>query len=1661
MQVFAVAALCLIQATCAERSFHDILSPLGGYIIETPPRHVAIATAKMAAARNSSYATTVSTNADDQDSDDQRGLGHPCTRDGDCVAGRGLSCQEWVCSCAPDSPVTVRVQGVDTCLPAKSLYEACRYHQECSHRSANMRCVDFLCYCPLPFELHGNGDCLEPKPVAGKIIAAVTPTTILVVVMAALGGTFLFRRAFANAEDKDSCYSRSAHGRQGQRPRNGSMAARSKVPSTSISVRTGPLKSLRPKKPGSNLYSQSHEASSLPATRLIRVPPDRQRPNAFSPGPASTTTAMQTSSFTPPVPFEKSSLALGKSALSAVPPAPLSSARLIDKLLSSSVDLPDEEDISVRVLKDNRPAQHPWFSKVPHGDVLTSTASNFQKRAILPFTKGESSRVDDGSSLPIEWGTLVSNRECHGNRAVLDQSTRHEQGSNGAKDDASGLTLFSSFRQSKNVTFLDCTLSDTVHADRKLDEEKPAGQLCTARAGYEHGMRVSSLKAETRWLYQSERPPATQQDVPLGECQQSGRSEPQSNEQPRVAAGAKGDNAQTRTEEPLTWGERNRLGVGTPFVDIEEGSLAESASIPLSFLSPISPSFEVLPKPDISSGMLREADALLHSAQDGATAGTQEREDTSLVAEFVGAVGSGKPSSDSTAPLRFSGPVASGNGKDRSSVVGHKETTVGTSTRPPSAGQATAQPAGISTLPPQQTWPAVVNEVARQGATPNKTPKPTGDTADGREGATAGERRQDESKPGEQAPQPEEGTSSYSDIENLAEILTSLKVTQLGNEHLRRERTLLRDYGGIAPILPGLPAALQWPRATTVAASPAVVLSAGTAATMPAAQRIVPPSRSRPATPASEQSPTGPPKVAATPVLPPLKESSEDAAELAPSGEGSDKCTSSELRTPAQLRPQSTGEEAGRDWEDVSVTTGALHRRHPSVAELHRERTPSNQRSSPATSSSSRPVPLKRSIRFRRTSASRLQTVPETIHVPQPEPAPTPLPRKTPTQGEGERIGNVPATKEATVAPSALQSDSQQTMEAERASRLKKATKPSASPEGAPPDFTELHGASPRAQAHVRAANVRSEPLRGRSPFVMRKHFSEPINPKELEAATTKASRSQSRSSTSAFRSSDLASMNTGSSSVAGYDNAYDTDALIPSSIPTVTATSAGEPDESSYDATLSPFLYGLRLLPECELMPAPEASSDAASATTEEANLLSTLASSTPRPRSSGNAASLVPPPTPRRSRQRESVERESSAVVDSAASQESGNAPSYGDFGTTSTTSRPIPLPRRLKNILSSSIASVTRATWGTTAPVRAIATETADASAATSTTARRRSTTRDGSSTSRYTRKTLSRQSRSKAKREKRNTTRPSQCSSRAERETPLGRDTESMATSVRTPPLFSPSMSFPVSTTDTLASCGAHRSRKHDLVTSTERDDAARATTTSVLGESSSRLKSKHSKKTAAAATRKRSSLPRFFFGRHRESEGGDDASSVPSESSCTTDGLRLSAIMAKLGILPSHRLFASSATDAGLSLEAALPSRHGAGDRGGHSSNDDDATSRALFTQSEASSRLPRVWPESSTSFSVAETSEPDSFLVDDSCAEANNSAACERGASRYLQARRDGTKRGASPRGTAIRDAFRGLMASPDPEWFSCSSRISDRPARPFSPRRGARRASD
>ncbi|KAL1416834.1 hypothetical protein MTO96_027432 [Rhipicephalus appendiculatus] len=160
------------------------------------------------------------------------------------------------------------------------------------------------------------------------------------------------------------------------------------------------------------------------------------------------------------------------------------------------------------------------------------------------------------------------------------------------------------------------------------------------------------------------------------------------------------------------------------------------------------------------------------------------------------------------------------------------------------------------------------------------------------------------------------------------------------------------------------------------------------------------------------------------------------------------------------------------------------------------------------------------------------------------------------------------------------------------------------------------------------------------------------------------------------------------------------------------------------------------------------------------------------------------------------------------------------------------------------------------------------------------------------------------------------------------------------------------------------------------------------------ESSTGSKSKTVKRKEKKATRKNASLPHFFLSRHRESEGGDDASSVRSESSGTTDGLRLSVIMAKLGILPSRRFFSSFTTTTdkgGSSRETVVPSRHGAGDRGCHFGADVNRASpqRAVIGAGVSSSVvLPRVWPEPSTSFSVVENSDMESIIVDDSCADA-------------------------------------------------------------------------
>lgn len=50
---------------------------------------------------------------------DRRGFGLPCAEDRDCFASRGLFCENWICGCAPGTPVKVEVNGIDKCFRGK------------------------------------------------------------------------------------------------------------------------------------------------------------------------------------------------------------------------------------------------------------------------------------------------------------------------------------------------------------------------------------------------------------------------------------------------------------------------------------------------------------------------------------------------------------------------------------------------------------------------------------------------------------------------------------------------------------------------------------------------------------------------------------------------------------------------------------------------------------------------------------------------------------------------------------------------------------------------------------------------------------------------------------------------------------------------------------------------------------------------------------------------------------------------------------------------------------------------------------------------------------------------------------------------------------------------------------------------------------------------------------------------------------------------------------------------------------------------------------------------------------------------------------------------------------------------------------------------------
>ncbi|XP_064483220.1 uncharacterized protein LOC135396109 [Ornithodoros turicata] len=126
------------------------------------------------------------------------GFGKSCTRDDQCRSSRGLQClpkeSGSECLCSRRTPIEVNDSGIIKCVRPKAMYESCRNNRECGFNNPNVKCVDFLCYCPPPNVLSSDHNCQPAGFSVAGIVLAATPSFLLVITLLVLGGIYTFHR---------------------------------------------------------------------------------------------------------------------------------------------------------------------------------------------------------------------------------------------------------------------------------------------------------------------------------------------------------------------------------------------------------------------------------------------------------------------------------------------------------------------------------------------------------------------------------------------------------------------------------------------------------------------------------------------------------------------------------------------------------------------------------------------------------------------------------------------------------------------------------------------------------------------------------------------------------------------------------------------------------------------------------------------------------------------------------------------------------------------------------------------------------------------------------------------------------------------------------------------------------------------------------------------------------------------------------------------------------------------------------------------------------------------------------------------------------------------------------------------------------------------------
>ncbi|KAH6936189.1 hypothetical protein HPB50_014818 [Hyalomma asiaticum] len=672
---------------------------------------------------------------------------------------------------------------------AKSLYESCRFHQECSHRDANMRCVDFLCYCPAPFVLRGNGKCLEPLPSSGKVIASAAPAAVLLVVTLVIALAFLSRRLFSSGKDNEE-------ERYVERPWDRNR------PKTATMSRSRPPSAARGRQTVSRSVERNRRVTP-PLPRIIRIPPDRWKENYASPSKAdspipsssanASATAQASGSDKPPAmtSFRKSPLVQSSTPQD---PPPLSAAWLAQKLLASNQknatdDYEDDDGIIIRVQREYRnvspmattqskpPQVRPdrWLFQ-PQGAVAKSCGTRREREG-----RDNGNGGDRSLSLPIERRATSDTRRgsfLGGNLPVVlsaAQATKDADetgdevslgiipsslpvGSSGDVEKASSLLLPSCDAQDSLLP------TESVVAPEETGDDSPLSKRGCVRLG--------SLKEETRWLSQSVEPAFPRVRLVSTERPQRQKSPPPigSMNAPPVAMANSDSSGQKRYAErqsPPTADVDNLLGLGCPFVAVDEDPLLDTGSIALPFLSPApsTSSDATQPRPDINSAMLMAVDAV----EEGAFTFKELAEDARLVEEFVAtALKDASLSDGAPSPLPLSGTERAADEEERVAMMVEERHE-----RATSSGLGVSSP-GWKVKPSSQTSPKSLSPTsAQRGRHGAAIPSADGRTMEGPE---------------------EESTSSSTGIENLAAKLSSLKVSRLDSSHRRAERTLKRQY---------------------------------------------------------------------------------------------------------------------------------------------------------------------------------------------------------------------------------------------------------------------------------------------------------------------------------------------------------------------------------------------------------------------------------------------------------------------------------------------------------------------------------------------------------------------------------------------------------------------------------------------------------------------------------------------------------------------------------------------------------------------------------------------------------------------------------------------------------------------------------------------------